>query len=113
MPMFPSARMACRQRPSPGTRSKTSRRTATAPLACVSRTAELIADGGTVLVELDPPGRGVRQDRVRLRPDSDGAWFTWAWVGVEAIAKLAARSAFRVAWSTRRGHRWFACLEKS
>ncbi|WP_181770500.1 class I SAM-dependent methyltransferase [Amycolatopsis pittospori] len=83
------------------------------PLRLLTRTAELIADGGTVLVELDPPGRGVRQDRVRLRPDSDGAWFTWAWVGVEAIAELAARSAFRVAWSTRRGHRWFACLEKA
>ncbi|KZB87412.1 class I SAM-dependent methyltransferase [Amycolatopsis regifaucium] len=82
------------------------------PLRLLSRTAELVADGGTVLVELDPPGRGVRQDRVRLRPD-DGAWFTWAWVGVEAIAELAARTAFRVTWATRRGHRWFACLEKS
>ncbi|WP_409493651.1 methyltransferase domain-containing protein [Amycolatopsis sp. cmx-11-12] len=83
------------------------------PLRLLTRMAELIADGGTVLVELDPPGRGIRQDQVRLRPDNDGAWFTWAWVGVEAIAELAARTAFRVVWATRRDHRWFACLEKS
>ncbi|MFC3451360.1 methyltransferase domain-containing protein [Amycolatopsis speibonae] len=86
------------------------------PLRLLTRMAELIGDGGTVLVELDPPGRGIRQDRVRLRPGSDdtgGAWFTWAWVGVEAIAGLAARTAFRVAWETRRDHRWFACLEKA
>ncbi|RSN47832.1 SAM-dependent methyltransferase [Amycolatopsis sp. WAC 04197] len=82
------------------------------PHRLLTRMAELVATGGTVLVELDPPGRGLRQDRVRLRPD-DGAWFTWAWVGVEAIADLAARTAFRVAWSTSHGHRWFACLEKA
>ncbi len=82
------------------------------PLRLLTRMAELIADGGTVLVELDPPGRGVRQDQVRLGPGG-GSWFTWAWVGVEAIAGLAARSAFRVDWATRRGHRWFACLEKA
>jgi len=86
------------------------------PLRLLSRMAELVGDGGTVLVELDPPGRGVRQDRVRLGPgsdDTDGSWFTWAWVGAEAIAELAARTAFRVAWATRRDHRWFACLEKA
>nr|WP_221471998.1 methyltransferase domain-containing protein [Amycolatopsis umgeniensis] len=82
------------------------------PLRLLARMAELVADGGTVLVELDPPGRGVRQDQVRLGPDGVG-WFTWAWVGAEAIAGLAARTAFRVSWATRRGHRWFACLEKA
>ncbi|GLZ28748.1 methyltransferase type 12 [Lentzea sp. NBRC 105346] len=83
------------------------------PLRLLTRAAELVADRGTVLVELDPPGRGIRRDRVRLRPGEGGAWFTWAWVGVEAIAELAARSALRVAWSACRGHRWFACLEKA
>ncbi|EME63710.1 class I SAM-dependent methyltransferase [Amycolatopsis decaplanina] len=83
------------------------------PHRLLTRMAELITDGGTVLVELDPPGRGVRQGRVRLRPDDDGNWFTWAWVGVEAIADLAARTAFRVAWATSHGRRWFACLEKA
>ncbi|MEV7550560.1 class I SAM-dependent methyltransferase [Amycolatopsis sp. NPDC089917] len=83
------------------------------PLRLLTRMAELVGDGGTLIVELDPPGRGIRQDRVRLRPDDGGAWFTWAWVGVEAIAELAARTAFRVAWATRRDHRWFACLEKA
>lgn len=83
------------------------------PLRLLGRVSELIASDGTVIVELDPPGRGVRRDRVRLRPDDGGPWFTWAWVGVEAIAELAARTALRVAWATRHGHRWFACLEKA
>ncbi len=83
------------------------------PLRLLRRASDLIAGGGTVLVELDPPGRGIRRDRVRLRPDDDGSWFIWAWVGADAITGLATQSAMRVAWTTRNGHRWFACLEKS
>lgn len=84
------------------------------PAALLRRTARLIAPGGDVLVELEPPGRGLRHERVRLRPGhADVAWFTWAWVGVDAIAEVAARAGLRVDWTTRRGHRWFARLERS
>ncbi|MEU0530897.1 class I SAM-dependent methyltransferase [Amycolatopsis tolypomycina] len=84
------------------------------PAALLRRTAELIAPGGDVLVELEPPGRGLRHERVRLRPGrADVAWFTWAWVGVDAIAEVAVRAGMRVDWTTRRGHRWFARLERS
>jgi SAM-dependent methyltransferase len=84
------------------------------PAALLRRTARLIAPDGDVLVELEPPGQGLRHERVRLRPGhADVAWFTWAWVGVDAIAEVAARAGLRVDWTTRRGHRWFARLERS
>ncbi|MEV6830397.1 class I SAM-dependent methyltransferase [Amycolatopsis sp. NPDC051102] len=84
------------------------------PAALLRRTARLIAADGDVLVELDPPGRGLRHERVRLRPGhADVAWFTWAWVGVDAIAEVALRAGLRVDWTTRHDHRWFARLERS
>jgi SAM-dependent methyltransferase len=84
------------------------------PAALLRRAGELIAPDGDVLVELDPPGHGLRHERVRLRPGSpDVAWFAWAWVGADAIADVAADAALRVGWTVRRGHRWFARLEKS
>ncbi|MEV7039211.1 class I SAM-dependent methyltransferase [Amycolatopsis sp. NPDC051061] len=84
------------------------------PVVLLRRAAQLIAAGGDVLVELEPPGRGLRHERVRLRPGhADSAWFTWAWVGVDAIAEVAMRAGLRVGWTTRHGHRWFARLERS
>ncbi|MDQ7805167.1 class I SAM-dependent methyltransferase [Amycolatopsis sp. A133] len=83
------------------------------PAALLRRTAQLIAADGDVLVELEPPGHGLRHERVRLRPGhADVAWFTWAWVGVDAIAEVAARAGLRVGWTTRCGQRWFARLER-
>lgn len=84
------------------------------PAALLRRTAQLIAADGDVLVELEPPGHGLRHERVRLRPGhADVAWFGWAWVGVDAIAEVAVRAGLRVDWTTRHGHRWFARLERS
>ena len=84
------------------------------PAALLRRAGELIAPDGDVLVELDPPGHGVRHERVRLRPgQTDVAWFSWAWVGADAIAEVARQTGLHVASTARRGHRWFARLEKS
>lgn len=84
------------------------------PDALLRRLHELLTPDGDVLAELEAPGHGVRQDHVRLRPDpADGRWFTWAWVGVDAIAEIAARTGFRVVWTTSRGHRWFAKLARA
>lgn len=83
------------------------------PSALLRRAAELIAPDGDVLVELDPPGHGLRHERVRLRPGhANIGWFTWAWVGTNAIVEVAALAALRVDWISRCGHRWFARLEK-
>jgi SAM-dependent methyltransferase len=84
------------------------------PAALLRRTAQLIDADGDVLVELEPPGHGLRHERVRLRPGhADSAWFAWAWVGVDAVAEVALRAGLRVDWTTRHGHRWFARLERS
>lgn len=81
------------------------------PDALLRRVARLLAPGGDLLVELEAPGHGLRHDRVRLHPPGpDGPWFAWAWVGVDAIAEVAARTGFHVAWTTCRGARWFARL---
>ncbi|HVW43890.1 MAG TPA: methyltransferase domain-containing protein [Amycolatopsis sp.] len=81
------------------------------PDTLLRRIARLLDPAGDLLVELEAPGHGLRRDRVRLHPPGvDGPWFTWAWVGVDAIAEVAARTGFRVAWTTNRGHRWFARL---
>ncbi|MFE0025459.1 methyltransferase domain-containing protein [Amycolatopsis sp. NPDC059021] len=83
------------------------------PAALLQRTAALIAEDGDVLVELDPPGFGLRHERVRLLPGRpEGRWFTWAWVGADRITEVAATAGLHVAWIARHGHRWFARLEK-
>jgi len=79
------------------------------PVALLRRTRELIAPDGDVLVELEPPGNGLRHARVRLRPGQD-AWFPWAWVGADAVDDVAAAASLDVSWKARRGTRWFARL---
>jgi SAM-dependent methyltransferase len=85
------------------------------PAALLRRVTELLALEGAALIELDPPGCGLRHERVRLLSQSagerpGGSWFAWAWVGVDVIADLAAQAALRVEWTARRGNRWFAEL---
>ncbi|GAA3576306.1 class I SAM-dependent methyltransferase [Amycolatopsis ultiminotia] len=84
------------------------------PGVLLRRVRELLTGDGDVLVELEAPGHGLRRDHVRLRPRSAGGrWFTWAWVGVDAVAEVAARTGFRVDWTTSHGHRWFAKLDRA
>jgi SAM-dependent methyltransferase len=82
------------------------------PVALLDRTRDLIAPDGDVLVELEPPGHGLRREAVRLLPGNPGPWFGWAWLGADAVAAVALRAGFRVDWTTSRGHRWFARLER-
>lgn len=66
------------------------------PTRLLGRLRELLAEDGTAVVELDPPGHSMVRDEVRLRgPDATpGPWFDWAWVGVDAIEGLATRAGF-------------------
>jgi SAM-dependent methyltransferase len=62
-----------------------------APALLLRRVRELLAPGGTALVEVDPPGSPTYRTRVRL--EAAGAvseWFRWARVGVDAIESLCA-----------------------
>src|SRR5579859_2458892 len=75
------------------------------------RCRALIAPEGTVVVEVDPPGRGWRTHRVRLeRGASRGPWFPWAVVGVDAVAEVAGAAGLRVMHLEHEGGRWFAYL---
>jgi SAM-dependent methyltransferase len=82
------------------------------PDALLRRLARLLARGGCVLLELEPPGVGVRRCRVRLEDgEATSDWFAWARVGADAIAIPARAAGLRVAARWRDGDRWFAALE--
>ena len=82
------------------------------PDALLARLAGLLARGGTVLVELDPPGAGVVRARVRVENgERVSRWFAWAHVAVDAVDGPARAAGLRM---SRRWHddgRWFAALE--
>jgi len=82
------------------------------PDALLRRLAGLLASGGIVLVELDPPGAGVVRRRVRLEAGATVSdWFAWAHVGAEAIAIPARAAGMRVTARWCDEGRWFAALE--
>jgi SAM-dependent methyltransferase len=79
------------------------------PVALLHRVRELLRPDGTVLVEVDPPGGGLRTGRARLRGDGiPGRWFGWANVGADALGMVAAAAGLRVRWLVARSDRWFA-----
>jgi SAM-dependent methyltransferase len=83
------------------------------PSQLLGRTRELLAPGGTALVELDPPGAPTERTRVRLEaPGLVSEWFAWARVGADGIAPLARAAGFEAAPPRSAGGRWFARLRR-
>ncbi|SFF13522.1 class I SAM-dependent methyltransferase [Blastococcus tunisiensis] len=81
------------------------------PSVLLARCRELIGPAGRVLVELDPPGTGLRSDRVRLECGSRrGTWFDWAHVGADAVGEPAAEAGLHVDETWTRCGRSFAAL---
>jgi SAM-dependent methyltransferase len=81
------------------------------PDALLRRLAGLLARGGAVLVELDPPGVGVVHERVRLEDGARAsAWFAWARVGADAVEGPAYAAGLRVRARREDGGRFFAEL---
>lgn len=81
------------------------------PLFLLRRLGSLLAPGGEVLVEVDPPGTGIERVRLRLEHGrSTSAPFEWALVGLDAIGVPAAGAGFDVVERWRDGDRWFARL---
>ncbi|SOC50387.1 Methyltransferase domain-containing protein [Blastococcus aggregatus] len=81
------------------------------PVALLTRCRELVTSAGRVLVELDPPGTGLRAARVRLERGTErGSWFPWAHVGVDAVDAPAAAAGLRVEAVWERDGRSFASL---
>lgn len=88
------------------------------PETLLRRINRLLAPGGHLVVELGPPGSGIRTGTARTRGGGTSSeWFDWAWVGADAIADLAQRSGFLVRRSDAsvtgdgKERRWFAVLE--
>ena len=74
---------------------------------------ELLVPGGTVLVDLSPPGHGLQVTTVRLVGATGvGAWFAWAVLGFDALEVVAAAAGLRVAdaWHVEDEDRWQAEL---
>ena len=68
------------------------------PVALLRRAGELLAPGGAILVETDPPGAPTHRERIRIEAQgmvSD--WFRWARVGVDGAEAVAERAGFQVA----------------
>lgn len=81
------------------------------PPALLARARELLARGGRVLCETDPPGCGLRVDPVRLEDDARRSrWFPWARVGAEALDDVAAAAGLGVTERWEDGGRWFAVV---
>lgn len=81
------------------------------PAALLRRAADLLAPTGTVLVEVDPPGTGLRRQAARLvRPGVPAGWFPWARLAVDAVAGPAALAGLRVCATETAHGRWFAEL---
>ncbi len=84
------------------------------PTALLIRARMLLHRRGTVLLEVDPPGCGLRRQRARLgAEDSWGSWFDWAWLDPEALETAAHDAGFRIGWLVERAGRWFAELEQA
>ena len=81
------------------------------PGALLSRAMELVQDDGRVVVDLAPPGTGLRRHHARIvSRGRHSSSFPWAEVGVDAIADLAARCGTRVDRVREHHGRWFAVL---
>lgn len=81
------------------------------PEKLLERVASLLAPGGTVLVELEPPGRTRRAEVVRFDIDRvEGPWFLWTAVAADEVSAPAGAAGMLVEDIWPGGDRWFGSL---
>ena len=81
------------------------------PARLLRRCRRLIGPGGTVLVEVDPPGSGSWSGPVALVDDRrTSAPFAWAFIAADDLAALAGAAALRHIETWTEAGRWFARL---
>jgi SAM-dependent methyltransferase len=81
------------------------------PEMLLERVAALLAPGGTVLVELEPPGTTLRGEVVRFDIDSvEGPWFAWTAVAADELSTTSAAAGLLVDDVWPGGDRWFGAL---
>ena len=83
------------------------------PGALLRRSAELLAEGGRVVVDLACPGTGLQlHDAQLVSAGTTSRMFPWAQVGPEAIEWLSAAARLRPVRVGEHRGRWFAVLER-
>jgi len=81
------------------------------PEALLTRARRLVHAGGRVVVELAPPGIGLRVHRVRLRcAGLASTTFSWAELGPDALEATCAQAGLVATAVARRSGRWVAVL---
>jgi SAM-dependent methyltransferase len=81
------------------------------PTALLRRVGELLAPDGRALVELDPPGKPLRREQVRLcYAGLVSDWFPWAYVGADDITDVAAQAGLEATDTWSADDRWFAAI---
>ncbi|MBQ0900976.1 class I SAM-dependent methyltransferase [Micromonospora sp. U21] len=86
------------------------------PIALLRRCGALLAPGGTVLVELEPPGAGLWQGQARVAAAHRagrlllGPAFRWARLDTHAVHPVARAAGLTVRELFRRSRRWFGEL---
>jgi SAM-dependent methyltransferase len=83
------------------------------PALLLRRCGQLLAAGGSILLDVDPPGSGVLVERVRIERDGHSSgWFRWCWVGAEVLPDLAVPAGLVVVRTWLAADRWQAQLVK-
>ena len=81
------------------------------PVRLLRRCRELLAVGGTVLLDVEAPGAGLLVERVRIEHAvGSSGWFRWCWVSVDALASVAESAGLSVARVWLTDGRWQAEL---
>jgi SAM-dependent methyltransferase len=75
------------------------------------RLRQVLAPGGTVLAEVDPPGCPTIVEAVRVERGADvGPWFPWARVSMDGVDSIAAAAGLIRTWEHEEAGRWFVQL---
>ncbi|MGO4255028.1 methyltransferase domain-containing protein [Marmoricola sp. RAF53] len=84
------------------------------PQRLLDRVTGLVRLGGTVVVDLDPPGAGVRHTTLRIATDeARSREFRWAIVGADAWTGLARRAGLAMASVQTDHDRWYGVARRS
>ena len=82
------------------------------PLRILGRAATLLAPGGVVIAEVDPPSAQVCRELLRWETEHHvGQWFPWSRVTAAALAEIALVAGFRVTDNVDIGGRVIAVLQ--
>ena len=83
------------------------------PAVLLERVASLLAPGGAVLVELEPPGTPPAAERVRFDVGGvPGPWFAWTAVAADEVSAPAGAAGLLVEDVWPVGDRWFGSLRR-